>query len=65
VTARRTRAHVIVPRRASVLVFEVAGRTVFTRHVNHPGSSPPAKVVMNGIIRAGTLYSVLGAVQAV
>lgn len=63
VEVRKTRAHVIVPRTASVLVFEVAGRTIFTRHVNHPGSSPPAKVVEDGLIRAGSRFSVLGAVQ--
>jgi hypothetical protein len=32
-----TRPHVIVPRRARVLRFEVGGRTVFARRVNHPG----------------------------
>jgi hypothetical protein len=33
-----TRPHVILPRRARVLVFQVAGRTVFARRVNHPGT---------------------------
>lgn len=32
-----TRPHVIVPRNAKVLVFNVGGDTVFARRVNHPG----------------------------
>jgi hypothetical protein len=32
-----TRPHVIVPRRARVLRFEIGGRVVFARRVNHPG----------------------------
>lgn len=36
-----TRPHVILPRNASVLRFEVAGgRIVFARRVNHPGTRP-------------------------
>ena len=35
-----SRPHVIVPRRASVLRFEVGGRTVFARRVQHPGTKP-------------------------
>lgn len=31
-----TKAHVIAPKRASVLAFERGGRTVFARKVNHP-----------------------------
>lgn len=62
VTVKATRPHIIVPRNARVLVFEVQGRTVFTRRVNHPGSTPPAKLVENALVRAGGLYSVLGAV---
>jgi hypothetical protein len=62
VTVKATRAHVIVPRNAKVLVFQVNGATVFTRHVNHPGSSPPARIVEAGIMRAGSNFSVLGAV---
>lgn len=33
-----TRPHVIRPRRANVLRFEVGGRAVFARKVNHPGT---------------------------
>lgn len=33
-----TRPHVIRPRRAQVLRFQVGGRTVFARVVNHPGT---------------------------
>lgn len=33
-----TSPHVILPRSASVLVFQVGGETVFARRVNHPGS---------------------------
>lgn len=32
-----TPPHIIRPRRASVLRFQVGGRTVFARVVNHPG----------------------------
>ncbi|MFJ3545480.1 hypothetical protein ACIPQH_25330 [Streptomyces rubiginosohelvolus] len=33
-----TRPHVIRPRRASVLRFELGGRTVFAKRVSHPGT---------------------------
>lgn len=33
-----TRPHVIRPRRAQVLRFQVGGRVVFARVVNHPGT---------------------------
>lgn len=33
-----TRPHVIRPRRGRVLVFQVAGKTVFARIVHHPGT---------------------------
>lgn len=37
-TEEGTSPHVIVPRRAKVLAFQVGGRTVFARRVNHPGT---------------------------
>ena len=36
-----TRPHVIYPRRARALRFEVRGKTVFARYVRHPGTRPP------------------------
>ena len=39
IVAHGQRPHVITPRRESgVLVFDVGGRTVFARSVNHPGA---------------------------
>ena len=35
-----TRPHPIDPVNAKFLVFEVAGETVFAKHVDHPGTSP-------------------------
>jgi Glu-tRNA(Gln) amidotransferase subunit E-like FAD-binding protein len=32
-----TRPHMIYPREAEVLAFEVGGQVVFARHVRHPG----------------------------
>lgn len=32
-----TRPHIIYPVTANVLAFEVGGKTVFAKHVNHPG----------------------------
>lgn len=33
-----TKAHTIVPKRASVLSFTIGGRRVFAKSVNHPGT---------------------------
>lgn len=38
--ASGTRPHIIQPRRARALRFIVAGRTVFTQRVHHPGTRP-------------------------
>jgi hypothetical protein len=35
-----TRPHTIVPRGGGVLRFEIGGRTVFAKKVNHPGNRP-------------------------
>ena len=35
-----TRPHVILPRRGQYLRFQVGGRTVYARRVNHPGTRP-------------------------
>jgi hypothetical protein len=35
-----TRPHVIRPRRAKALRFDMGGRTVFAKRVNHPGTKP-------------------------
>lgn len=35
-----TRPHVIRPRTKRYLKFQVGGRTVFARKVNHPGTKP-------------------------
>jgi len=34
-----TRPHVILPKRGKALRFVIAGRTVFARRVNHPGTA--------------------------
>lgn len=35
-----TRLHMIYPRRAQALRFEVRGKTVFAKYVRHPGTKP-------------------------
>lgn len=35
-----TEPHTILPRNASALRFEVGGKTVFAKSVNHPGTKP-------------------------
>lgn len=47
-----SKPHVIVPRRASVLRFEVGGRVVFATRVNHPGTQP-YRILQTGARRAG------------
>lgn len=51
----RTRPHMIVPRRSSVLVFfwPKVGKTMFLKRVSHPGSSfEPRAVLGRGMARA-------------
>lgn len=47
-----SKPHVIVPKRAKVLRFEVGGQTVWTRRVSHPGTKP-YNIVRDGVRRAG------------
>lgn len=42
----KTSAHIIRPRRAKALAFNVGGNTVFAKSVNHPGSRFPARPYM-------------------
>lgn len=42
----RTSAHLIVPKKASVLAFNWKGENVFFRRVNHPGSVFPERSYM-------------------
>lgn len=55
VTVRRSRPHRIVARNAPYLVFfwERENRMFIGQSVNHPGSSPPVKLILSGIERAG------------
>lgn len=39
----KTRARVIRPRARKALKFTAGGKTVFAKHVNHPGSTIPAR----------------------
>lgn len=35
-----TKPHMIYPKRVKVLIFRVGGKTIFSKRVQHPGSSP-------------------------
>jgi hypothetical protein len=48
--------HVIRPRVAQVLRFEVAGVIVFTRRVQHPGTRP-YNILRDGVRRAGRQFT--------
>jgi phage gpG-like protein len=39
----KTAPHVIMPRNASVLAFQIGGRRLFARRVQHPGSVMPER----------------------
>lgn len=47
----RTKPHLIVPRKASVLAFPVGGKTIFSMFVNHPGSNIPQRSYMRSTLR--------------
>ena len=49
---KATRPHVIRPRRARVLRFQVAGRTVYATRVFHPGTKARS-ILRDGARRAG------------
>jgi phage gpG-like protein len=42
----QTAPHVIQPRAGGVLAFQMGGKTVFARKINHPGSKIPARPFM-------------------
>lgn len=52
----KTRPHVIVPRKARVLVFQAGlyGQTIFARKVNHPGSVMPERSYLRSALREMT-----------
>jgi hypothetical protein len=54
-TIKRSRPHRIVAKNAPALVFfwEREGRMFHGPSVNHPGSTPPAKLILSGIEKAG------------
>lgn len=54
VTMRKTAPHVIVPRRHTRLVFVPRGHVspVYAKRVNHPGSTPPAKFLLDALHKA-------------
>ena len=54
-TVKKTRAHQIIAKNKSNLVFfwQREGRMFRGPMVNHPGSSPPIELVLSGIRRAG------------
>jgi hypothetical protein len=51
-----SKPHVIRPRAKSVLRFEVGGRIVYTRRVQHPGTRP-YNILRDGARRAGRQFS--------
>jgi len=55
VTVKKSRPHKIVSKNAPALIFfwERENRIFFGPSVNHQGSTPPAKLVLSGIERAG------------
>jgi hypothetical protein len=53
VLEKGSRPHKIVARRASALRFEVGGRVVYARSVNHPGTKG-YNILRDGVRRAGT-----------
>jgi len=54
VTVKKSKAHKIVAKNAPMLVFlwEREGRMFVGPSVNHPGSTPPEKLILSGIEKA-------------
>lgn len=61
----RTAAHVILPKKASVLAFNWKGANVFFRRVNHPGSVFPERSYMRSGLRDMSTEISLGLKAAV
>jgi len=63
VVERGSRPHLILPRSARVLAFDVGGETVFSRRVQHPGTAPReivARAAAEFKIKIGDLLAKLG-----
>ena len=56
-----TKAHVIMPKRARRLVFQVPGATVFARKVNHPGTKPRNYTVITAAVWQAKIASLMQA----
>lgn len=67
VTVKRTRPHVIVAKNAPSLVFfwERENRMFSGPRVNHPGSTPPVKLILSGVEKAGRRLTFTRAAPAV
>jgi len=61
----KTAAHVIVPKKASVLAFNWKGENVFFKRVNHPGSTFPERSYMRSGLRDMSVEISLGLKTAV
>lgn len=48
----KTRPHRIEPRNAKALAFQMGGKDVFARYVNHPGSNIPARPYLRPALAA-------------
>lgn len=61
----RTNAHLIVPKKASVLAFTSAGKQLFAARVNHPGSTMPERSYMRSSLRDMSTEISLGMKEAI
>lgn len=60
-----TKAHIIEPKHARALAFEVGGKTIIRRRVNHPGSKMPERSFMRSSLTDLTPDIIKGFTQAV